>query len=60
MLSKDDTGEVKRVKNPVTDEYENITIKPDTGFDHNPATQKWKPDLAKYPSKLVEKYKKAA
>lgn len=58
VSNEDDTGTTKKVLNPVTGEEENVTLKPDPGFEHNPALHTWTPDLKKYPEKLVELFAK--
>lgn len=42
----------------LTAESEMPPEKPDQGWDHNPAKERWKPDLTKYPSELLEQFKK--
>ena len=55
--TEDIYGQTKTIDDPITGEKVEFEMKPAEGFDKNPATRPYKPDLSKYPKELQDIFK---
>lgn len=53
---QDETPDMVKYKDPETGAYQEVRLYPDKGFETNPATDHYKPDLSKYPARFRQAF----